>query len=279
MKKITLMSVVLASLVLTGCGDDRYAMEKRFWQAQKQMESIFKNPDASPPRELERVVAVQEAFTKRYPKTTLAVTAQFNIARLYIVKKEYPKARLQLQKIMKTYNRAPVVIAEAIFLTGNSYEIEDKWSLALEQYKKIMLRYPVTRRGMDIPLYIAKHYKITYQPDKMIGALKDAVTYYKKSAQQYSDTPFGYTNGILAVNCYMALNDWQNALTTLDAMAQQYRFKVPVDGIYMDMAGIYLKGFKDKVKAKEMVEKVLKEYPDGRYHKVAAAFLKELNKQ
>lgn len=279
MRKAALLVLIILSFVIAGCGNDRYVMEKRFWQAQKQMESIFQNPDASPPRELARIVNIQEAFSKKYPKTTLAVAAQFNIARLYIVKKEYSKARQQLQKIMQAYSRAPIVITEAIFLIGNSYEIEDKWSLALEQYKKIMQRYPTTRRGLDIPLYLGQHYKVKYQPDKMIAAFKDASAHYMKLSQQYSDTPFGYTTGILAVNCYVAVNDWQNALSTLDAMAQQYRFKMPVDALYMEMAGVYLRGFKDKGKAKEMLGKVLKEYPKGRYYKAAEAFLKELNKK
>ncbi|HNX82547.1 MAG TPA: tetratricopeptide repeat protein [Candidatus Omnitrophota bacterium] len=279
MKRTLVLVVVMLSFVLAGCGDDRYAMEKRFWQAQKQMEKIFRNPDASPPRELARVVAVQEAFSKRYPKTALAVSAQFNIARLYLVKKDYRKARLQLQRIVREYTKFPAVCAEAVFLTGNSYEIDDKWGLALEQYKKIMQVYPTTRRGMDVPVYIAQHYKIKYQPDKMLGAFQEASLHYKNLAQKYPLTPFGYTNYMLAVNCYIAVNDWQSALSTLDSMAQVYRDKLPLDGIYMNMAGIYFRGFKDKIKTKEMLEKILKEYPKGRFAKMATLLIKELDKK
>jgi TolA-binding protein len=272
--------IVLAGLILAGCANDQYAIEKKYWQIQKQAEKIFKNPHASPPRELERVVQVFNNFIQRYSQNRLATEAEFHIARLYMVKEEYEKARTQLQAIINKYNQAKLepIRVEAVFLVGNSYEREDKWELALEQYKNIMQDYPTTIRGLDIPLYIAQHYKVKYQPDKMIAAYQEAVGYYNALAEKYPNSPLAYRAHTLVPACYVALKEWQNAIGALNTVIEKYKDKVTQDGTLIDIALIYKNELKDKMKAKEALEKLIKDYPQSKLIKTATAILKELAK-
>ena len=272
--------IVLAGLILAGCANDQYAIEKQYWQIQKQAEKIFRNPHASPPKELEMVVQVFNNFIQRYPQNSLATEAEFSIARLYMAKEEYEKARTQLQAIINKYNQAKLepIRVEAVFLTGNSYEREDKWELALEQYKKIMQDYPTTIRGLDIPLYIAQHYKVKYQPDKMIVAYQEAIGYYNALAEKYPNSPLAYRAHTIVPACYIALKEWQNAISALNTVIEKYKGKVNLDGTLIDIALIYKNELKDKMKAKEALEKLLKDYPQSKLIKTATAILKELAK-
>lgn len=271
--------VICVVAFVSGCGTDQYTIERKFWQAQKQAEKIFKNPHASPPRELERVVKLLNAFAQKYPKSNLAIESEFNIARLYIVKEEYPKARTQLRTILNKYNESKAISSEALFLIGNSYEIEDKWGLALEQYKKIMLEYPATLRGLDIPIYIAQHYKVKYQPDKMVAALGEAILHYKALANKYPVSPLALRADSLVAECYIALKDWPNVINSFNLIIDKYKGKVDVSGTLIDMALVYNRELKDKVKAKETLERLIKDFPKSKLVKTAQALLKELEKK
>jgi len=275
-------SVVLVCffLVLSGCVCDQYSIEKQYWQVQQQAEKIFKNPHASPPKELERVVRVLNGFIQKYPQSNLSIEADFNIARLYMAKEEYEKARTQLQTIINKYNQAKLepIRVEAVFLSGNSYEREDKWNLALEQYRKIMQDYPTTIRGLDIPIYIAQHYKVKYQPDKMIAAYQEAIGYYNALAQKYPNSPLAYRAHTLVPACYIALKEWQNAIGALNTVIEKYKDKIIQDRALVDIALIYKNELKDKMKAKEALEKLIKDYPQSKLIKTATAILEELEK-
>jgi len=278
-KKITTLIIFIILFVsLVGCGSDQYAVEKRYWQIQREAKKIFKNPHTSPPNELERVVKLLNTFVQKYPKSNLSIEAEFTIARLYIVKEEYDKSRTQLKTILNKYSKSESICSEALFLIGNSYEIENNWDLALEQYRGIMRDYSSTPKGFNIPIYIAQHYKIKYQPDKMIIAFQEAIKHYRELANRYPDSPIGFKAYILVSQCYIELGDWQNAIKSYNTILENYKGKVNLDGILMDMALIYIREIKDKVKAKEILEKLVKEYPKSRLIKQSEALLKEVDK-
>lgn len=240
MRKAAILVLIIFSF-LAGCDSGQYAIERRYWQVEKQAEKIFKNPHASPPKELENAVNSLNKFIQKYPNNDLSVNAEFNIAHLYIAKNEFAKARAQLKLLMDKYAKSQTILSEALFLTGNSYEIEDKWDLALAEYKKIMQEYATTRRGLDIPIYIAQHYKIKYQPDKMIAAYQEAIAHYGALSAKFPNTPLAYNADTLVAQSYIAL--------------------------------------KDKVKAKEALEKLIKDYPKSKLIKTATAMLKELEEK
>jgi TolA-binding protein len=277
MKK--LIFILLLTILLSGCGNDQYAIEKRYWKMQKQAEKIFKNPAASPPHELERVVNLLNGFVKKFPGNRLSLESEFNIARLYIVKEEYDKARAQLKTLLDKYNKSQAICSEAVFMIGNSYEIEDKWNSALGQYKKIMQEYATTLRGISVPIYIAQHYKIKYQPEKMIAAFQDAIEHYQALAGKYPDSPLAYQADKLVAECYLALKDWQNAISTFNTMIEKFKGKVDPGEALLSIALIYKKELKDDVRSKQALEQLIKDYPKSRFFKTAEALLKGVNKK
>lgn len=270
--------IAILPLILTACVDDQYAIERHYWKTQKQAEKIYKNPHASPPKELERVVEIFERFIQKHPQSNMAIDAEFNIARLYIVKEEYDRSRRQAQKILEKYQANDALCSEAVFLMGNSYQMENKWDAALAQYKRIARDYPVTPKGLEAPIYIAQYYKIKYQPDKMISALQEALTHYQGLSNKYPGTPLAFQADTLVAQCYLELKEWQNAIQTFSSMIETYQDKVAVDGVLLNMALVYSQELKDKPKAKETLQDLIKKYPKGKLVKAASSLLRELDK-
>jgi len=276
--KINLILLLVPLFFLSACANDQYSVERQYWYLQKQAGKIFQNPQGSPPGQLNAAVNRLNKFIQKHPKSSLSTDAEFNIARLYMVKEEYNKARAQLKMIEDKYTKYPDIRAEAVFLSGNSYQMENKWDSALNQYRKIMQLYPVTRRGLDVPVYIAQYYKVKHQPEKMIVAFQEAIVFYKGLAAKYPNSPLAYVTSMLAADCYGANKDWQGAINSLNTMLVDYKGKVQLDNILMNIAAVYYRELKDKTKTKETLERLLKEYPHSKYIKAATALLKELSK-
>ncbi len=279
LKKLTLILAIFAggSLMLCGCANDEYAIEKKYWKIKKQAEKILRNPLASPPNELEKTVEALNKFSEQFPKSNLGLDAEFRIANLYIIKENYDLGRQQLRKIMEKYSRSKELSAQVLFLIGKSYELQEKWASALEQYKKIMQNYSETIRGLEMPIYIAQRYKAKFEPDKMIAALQEAVSYYKGIAARHPLTPLSFNLDMLIAKCYMELKEWQKAVDTLNLMLATYNGKVTFEEILLTLANIHSQKLNNPGKAVEILEVLLTEYPKSRYIKSAKEMINRLS--
>ncbi len=276
MKKLIIFIISLGVfLFISGCAQDQYAIEKEYWRIKKQAENIFKNPKAAPANELDRALSSLQKFSQKNSKNILAVEADFTIAKLYIAKEEFGKSRKQFNAIIAKYKESDVICSEAVFLSGNSYQLEGKWNLALEQYKKIIADYPLTIRGLETPIYVAQYYKINRQPDKMLAAFGEAIAHYRGLAAKYPDSPLAFKAYTLIFSCYNASQDWQNSVNTLNIILGKFKGKAKMDSLLLDMALIYKKELKDEVKTKEAVERLIKEYPDSKFINSAKTLLKK----
>lgn len=277
MKKIS--SIVIAICLLAfiiGCGKDEYALEKEFWYTKRRADNIFKNPHASPPAQLKLAVKLLNQFIQKNQKSTLAVDAEFTIARLYMAKEQYDDARGQLRKLLEKYKQSEPISSMAIFLMGNSYQIEDKWSLALEQYKKIINDYPITPLGIELPIYIAQYYNVKSLKEKMTVSFQEAAIHYLGLAAKYPNSRLDYMARNLAAQCYMSIKDWENALNVLNSLIEKYDGKANLEEVLIMKAIIYKKEIKNVSKTKETLEKLIKDYPQSKFAKPAKKLLEEL---
>ena len=192
------------------------------------------------------------------------------------VKEMFDAARDQFNKIIEKYAENDNIVAEAVFHIGYSYENEDKWKEALAQYKKIMNQYPITGKGLDIPLYIAKYYEENHEPENMIAAYKEAVAYYDSLSLKNPSTKLGFSSKNLKAQCYIELKDWESAIGVFDEMIESYKGKEDLGVAMIRKALIYRRGLNDIAKAKETLQQLIKEYPESRFIKTATAMLEEL---
>ena len=175
---------------------------------------------------------------------------------------------------MAKYVKSEVICSEALFMIGNTFQTQDRWGSALEQYKKVINDYPMTTRGLETPIYIAQYYKVKFQPEKMLSAFGEAIEHYRALANKYPDSPTALKAYTLISSCYRATKDWPNTINTLNTLMEKFKGKVNFDLILLDMALIYKKELKDPVKVKETVERMIKEYPDSKFLTAAKTLLK-----
>ncbi len=277
MNKIIQFTLIASILSLCfGCEQDQYAIERKYYQTVKQAEKIFQNPHATPNNELNRVVSILNKFSLQFRDNSLAVNAEFNVAQLYIVKEEYGAARAQLKKIIAKYNKFDAICSEAVFLTGKSYELENKWGTALTQYNKILSEYPVTPKGITLPIYLIQYYKQKLDPDKMRQAGRNAINHYNNLAEKYPDSPLALRAQTLAAECYLFMQEPLNAINALNDVVEKYKSKTDTAAIVLNIALIYAREIKDKAKAKETLELLIKDYPDSKLIKNAKEILKRI---
>jgi TolA-binding protein len=278
MRRISLL-LVLVFLIgfLSGCGNDQYALERKIWYVQRQADNILKNPLATPPRELDRVIVLIKELIDDNPNTILALQQDFLIGRLYMAKEKFAEARDQFNSILEKYGQNKDVASEAVFFIGYTYELEDNWQSALEQYKKIMNEYPATGKGLDAPIYIAKYYQAKYQPEKMVDAYKEAIVYYDSLGLRYPDKRLGFSASNLKAQCYIELKDWESALGAFNAILEKYQGSEELDQVMMRKALVYSQGLSDITKAKEVLQDLIKTYPESRFLVAATEMLKELS--
>lgn len=279
MKKIVIFTIISTLLILAGCVNDDYSIEKRYYAIQKQAAAIFKNPEVAPKKELDRSVNALNGFIRKYPKNNLSLEAEFTIARLYIIKKEYEKARTYLNSMLAKYSSSEAVCSEILFLKGNSYEIQDRWDAANIEYQKVIQQYPLTLRGLSTPIYVAQHYKIKYAPDMMNASYQQAIAHYNTLINKYPDSKLNFMLHQLIAQSYAEIKDWQGAANTLSSMLAIYKGKVSLEAIMLNLAGLYSQKLKDNNKAIEILKTLLVEYPKGRAADQARKFLKELEKK
>ena len=253
--------LITAVLLVAGCGQDQYAIERDYYRIQKQARSILINPDATPPNELANVVNSLDQFLIKYPKTNIAVNAQFTVAQLYIATKEYDQAHDRLKKMKKTFKDSDIICADTVFMRGGAYEAQTDWASALEQYQALIKEYPLTPRGMETPVYIAMHYKSKLQPEKMMSALREAATHYTSLSEKYPGTPLALKAQMMLAQAYLELIENETAIGVLKDTAEKFKTKIPTEGLMLDIAGIYYSQLKDADKAKEVLNKVIADHP------------------
>ena len=276
MKRLSGLLLLTILFVLAGCtGTDQYSIEKKYWKARKLKDMIVAQPEDYTATDLEKAVLTLKDFIQEYPATTFAIESKLDIATLYMVKSEYEKARDQLREIVDDPASSQLLCSEALFLIGNSYQVEGKWEMALAEYQKIKQDYPQTSRGLDMPIYIARYYKSTSQPKKMTSAYREAIEFYTQLSQEYPNTQLGFYVSRLAGRCHMELKDWAKALGVFQNIIDTYSGKIDLDDILMNIAIIYAHELKDIEKASLALEQLVKDYPKSRLIKPAEFMLRE----
>jgi TolA-binding protein len=273
---ISLLVVFCLAIVFCGCAKDQYSIERELWHLKKKAAVVLKNPDGAPPQAYERVIGSFTAFVAKHGNNVLVVDADFAIARLYMSQKEYDKARTQLKGMLRKYAKAQVVLPEILFMMGTTYEIQGRFDLALEQYKKLIDTYPLSKRGFGLPFVIGDYYRQQNMPEKMRAAFDDAIKHYEGLAQKYSDSPVALRSLMMVASSYAQMRQWQKSVDTLETIVTKFHGKTPLDGVLLQAAVVYKKDLNNSVRAKAALERLIKDYPGSNLAPTAKSLLKQL---
>ena len=217
-------------------------------------------------------------FARKTPDKQVAVDARFMIVRLYLVKKDYAKALGALAQIKAAYQKFESVCAEAVFMEGQVWEEQGDWAQALTRYQEIMLVYFDTPRAMNVPVYIATHYKEKLQPDKMIDAYHDAVAYYEGLADKFPRSRLAFKCRTMAAQIHTDLKEWPDVIKALETAVVEFKDGSSADAMRIDMATIYNTKLNDTAKAQAILQEVVKNDPGSALANKAREMLDKISR-
>lgn len=268
-------ALILGVLLLTGCESRMFKAEKEMWQANKAAQAIYRNPKSTPPMELKAAQDNYRAIMRKYSNSPLAVQSQVNIGNLYMMTGDSEKARQEYAKLITNCDKMANLCAEATFLIGNSYELKGQWPQAIAEYRKILSAYPLSTKSVEVPIYVIRYERRAGDPLALRRAVDEAVAHYYGLKSKIEGDKGGYFLQSLVARAFIEAGQWQDALDNLDKLARDFPENHPEQALWLK-ALIYGMNLQDKDKAKEELQKIVKEYPQTKLAKQAEALLKKL---
>ncbi len=271
--KITL--IVLAGLSLVGCESRAFKAEREMYRAHKKAEAIYKNPKGTPPYQFQEVIKDYEEISRKYAGSLFDIQSKFSIGQLYLVKGDFEKGRQEFKTMTLDCDKKGNLCAEAEFAIGGSYELEDKWPMALAQYQHIMKAFPYSSKSLDLPLYIILHYRKANDATEMSRSVDEAVSYYLGLKAKAKTEKGRFILQSLVTRSYIEGAQWQDALDSLEKLSRDYPANAPEQALWVK-ALIYHNQLKDTLKAKEELQKIILNYPRTKLAKQAEVLVKKL---
>ena len=226
MKKIVLIYLAILGgffvLLFSLDSKGEFTVEKKLWSINKEYHKIVQDPNVVPDQMFKSVVDAYEALIKAYPKSALVENVHFMVADLYVLKKDYAKAREKYDLMIQIYSDNRELIADIRAKIGKTYEAADDWDQAEKIYKQATQDFPETAVGLGLPMYIANYYKVKKDYQGMVNAYNEAVAYYKELVAKNASTRLGFDAARSLANCYMELGQWQAAVNTLKGVLFDY---------------------------------------------------------
>lgn len=225
MKKtiIIFLFILLAVFaVLTFLDKGEYGMEKQLWRAQKQFEQIARDPKAVPDQNYEGLVNQYRKIIQRFPANGLTRKIYIKIGKIYLLKKDYVKARAGFQEALTRYPDDPALCSEALMHIGNSFELEAKYDEAKTAYRQIIGQYAATDIGMSMPMYLITLNSKIGRPADAEKASAEALVFYDAIAKKNPETKYAFASQRMSAAVHFARGDTQKGIHLLGQMLNRY---------------------------------------------------------
>lgn len=157
-----------------------YASERKLWRINNVFAKAARDPKIIPEATFIRIVNEYEQFIKDYPDSTLLPVAHILTGRVYMIKKDYTKARNIYEEVVKIYHDKPNIAVEVVADIGRTYALEENVNGVIGNYKRVIQDYPTTQIGLQAPILLTKLYSVRGDAARTEEAYKQAVEHYKK---------------------------------------------------------------------------------------------------
>ncbi len=278
-KLIIILALILiaiyAGLSILGSGGE-YAAEKIFHGAMKKAYKIAANPDVAPPAQLASVERELKLLLKKYPNANITKFGHIALLEFYVNNKKYNEAMDAAEDISRKYSSDAGMLSTSQFSRGLIYEKQNRWNEALEKYKILEEKYPTTRLGIQMPLYVGRYYDSKGNDKEAREAYREAVTFYAKMESEYSGKMLGYTASVLSIQTHLSLKDYGAAGKALEYTLNKYPSFASFMQLLPLVENIYIENLNMPQKAVELYKYVQSKIKDRRILKFLEQKIKAL---
>ena len=274
---ILVLIIVFVTLSVLGSGGE-YAAEKLFYCAMKMNSKIAANPDLAPPLLLTRVENDLKTLIAKYPNADITKITNIALVEFYAAHKDYDKALGAIKSIMKTYKADEVIMSTVHFMKGVIYEKQSNWPKALKEFELLRDKYPYSKLGIQMPIYIAKYYDSKAQDAEARSAYSEARSFYAKIEKDHSGKGIGLVASTLLLQTYMNTRNYEEAGSVLEETINTYMGQPAVLQLLPQVEGIFVTKLNDPQKAEEIYKNVAAKMRDGKFKKIILQRIEALSK-
>ena len=223
LKKIQWIALlVTACIFLGGCFDTKYMAEREYWHADQNMRRIAAEKQGNlNPADFEALIQGYRKVTEIAPLEILSAKCQMIITKLYLRQGKNELARKELIKIIQNFSADQKIAPQAQFLIAKIYESEGKFDLALEEFEKVMDIYPMSRAGLDTPLYLAKA-DMAGNAIQSNRNIRKAIRHYETLVEEWSpETTVGAQLSKYLGDTYIEAQEYDKALGVWESVLEK----------------------------------------------------------
>ena len=212
-------------------------------------------------KDLEKALTTFQQILQTFPHEENLGNVHLAIGNIYFNQKRYDDARNTFKHILANFSADENSCINAQLGIAKSYEEQNNWNTAVNEYQWIVENYPRTIQALTIPLYMAEHYRSSQEMSLAKTAYESAIKHYKQVVEKYPNTPLAAIALDNTVSSYIRLENWDEAakvLQTLSTMDLPIQNKV---NAYLLLENIYEEKLNDPEKAIEVYAELQKRYP------------------
>ena len=242
--------------------DGNYTIEQRLWKINKQLLEVAKDPAVVPDQKFADIAEQYAQLVKDFPRSKLSSRAQILQAQVYIVKKDYETARKKLQEVFTLYPDNESVLAEAQMAIAKTYELGGDMASAEKAYKVLIEKYPTSNAGLGTPIYLVNYFREKNNTAKFIDTFNEAVSHYKKLAEENPNSELEFNSLRFLANCYFLHKNWREGLDVFGDILLKYPNPRAASQIVQTINAISVIELKDFNVPIEIYGNILKQKPD-----------------
>jgi len=280
MKKLTpiLILILVATFValsILGQGSE-YNAEKLYYKAMKSYSVVAMNPDVVPPKIITSVEKRLKEIVEKFSSGNTAKNAHFKLAELYLTRKECDLAISTGDEIIAKYGDDIVLASKAQFLKAVSYEVKDEWSKAYKELKILQDKYIETTLGLQVPLYIAGHYRKEGNNEEAVRATTEAKAFYAQMMEENKGALLGYASSVMLLQTLVNLREHKEAGDLLEGIISEYDNPVIVTQLLPYVEVIFEKVLNEPERAIKIYKSLKEAIQDKRAISLLEAKIKSL---
>jgi len=208
-----------------------------------------------------KALEIYKRIVQRNPQDKNLGKVYLAIGGIYFMQKNYNQARNEFKYVIDNYHNDENSCILAQMGIANSYELENNWNKALNEYQWVINNYPLSMQALNIPMYIAEHYKNNQQHNLEETAYENAIKQYQQVITKYPNTILAAVASDYMAASYMRLEKWNEAADALESLLQM---KLPPQkqiASYLTLENIYEEKLDDLEKALKTYAAFLQKYP------------------
>jgi outer membrane protein assembly factor BamD (BamD/ComL family) len=248
----------IATALFMNCGGD--SPERLYDRVLKRYGPVISNSAKADEKKFTAAADALRAIVATHRTWARAADVQLVLGGMYAGRRQFDDARAELEKVYVDFPEKREQCARALFLRGIIFEEQGDWKSAAKEFEAVMGQYRDTRTGLEVPMYVAAHYRHNNMDEAASQAYDRAIRNYLYIIE---DNPYG--GHIPLVERYLmaacaAGGKWEKTVTQLEKVAAKFPDSEGAALSLYYAAAIYSNQLDQPQRAEQLLQGVIKDF-------------------